>query len=90
MLKRLTLLQCGSVHWEVRVKTLVQGELFSIDLGKPLADQMTAAGKRFVEKHGCQPAGVHGNLPEAAEGVVADRSVPPGHLWLELGSRSGG
>ena len=67
------------------MRTLVQGELFSVDLGKPLASQMEAAGKRFAEKHGQPPAATYGNLPAEAAGVVADRSVPPGHLWLELG-----
>lgn len=72
------------------MKTLHQGELFSLDKRAPLAGQLALARKRFRVKHGCDPIDIHWNPgpfkdDSATEKPTLDRSLPPGHMWLELG-----
>jgi hypothetical protein len=71
------------------MKSLRQGELFSLDRRCGLDAQLQSARKRFKQKHNCEPLQIVWN-PEgfkdtkALVHIVVDKTVPPGHLWLEL------
>jgi hypothetical protein len=76
------------------MRTLHQGELYSIDKRAPLAGQLEWAHKRFRLKHKSEPVDVRWNPGAYKDDTLADKpavdkSVPPGHVWLELASGPG-
>lgn len=72
------------------MRTLSKGELFSLDRRAPLDPQVAQAIKRFNTKHRCAPADIRWNPgsykdADATTQLAVDRSIPPMHLWLEIG-----
>lgn len=71
------------------MKTLRQGELYSLDRRAGLDVQVANCIKKFQTKHGCEPSDIRWN-PEGYKDthskltLAVDKGVPPLHLWLEL------
>lgn len=72
------------------MKLLRTGELYSLDRRAGLDTQVESAVRRFTMKHGCAPIHICYNPGDlfkdklCKDPPVVDKTLPPGHLWLEL------
>ena len=71
------------------MRTLRQGELYSLDRRVGLDIQVAQCIKKFQTKHKAEPVDVRWNPegykdPQSTLTLIVDKSVPPLHLWLEL------
>jgi len=72
------------------VRTLHQGELYSLDRRAGLDVQVAKCITSFQRKHKKEPSDIRWNPggvyqdKDATIELAVDKSVPPLHLWLEL------
>jgi len=72
------------------MKLLRTGELYSLDRRAGIDTQVESAVKRFTLKHGVSPVHICYNPGDlfkdkhSENAPPVDKTLPPGHLWLEL------
>ena len=73
------------------MKLLKRGELYSFDKRATPEHQYEIAVKSFVKKHKHEPLGACWcPLPEHVGklDLPIDKTIPPGHLWLDLDDKA--
>jgi hypothetical protein len=71
------------------MRTLHQGELYSLDRRAGLDVQVAKCISKFKTKHRKEPSDIRWNPgaykdDKATVQIAVDKSVPPLHMWLEL------